>query len=82
MQVVDVDRGLTTMNYYFVVANEELEPRDFEQEVWKRGNLVLVRSNLPSVAERACASMNAELLQRMPQDIQVSSTTPWQRVLP
>ena len=71
-QAAQVDRELTSMNYYFVVANEELEDKAFEQEVWKEGNLLLVRSNLPHMDQRSCSSMNAELLMGMPQEFTVS----------
>ena len=74
-QALEVDLGLTTMNYFFVVVNEELDEKAFEQEVWKEGNLLLVKSNTPESTEGSCSSMNAELLIRMPDHITVSFPT-------
>ncbi len=70
--MVEVDSNLATIDYFFVVANEELEVELFEQEIWKEGNLLLVKSNLPSTNQRSCSTMNADLLQRMPNNVTVS----------
>ena len=72
LQAVEVDLDLTTMNYFFVVVNEELDEKAFEQEVWKEGNLLLVKSNTPDPTKGSCSSMNVELLIRMPDHITVS----------
>ena len=69
------------MNYFFVVANEELDTEAFEQEVWKEGNLLLVKSNLPDTKERSCSSMNAELLMRIPDEVTVCCTEIAEKVL-
>ena len=67
-----MDPDLTTMDYFFVVVNEELDEKAFEQEVWKEGNLLLVKSNTPDSTEGSCSSMDVELLIRMPDHITVS----------
>ena len=67
-----MDPDLTTMDYFFVVVNEELDEKAFEQEVWKEGNLLLVKSNTQDSTEGSCSSMDVELLIRMPDHITVS----------
>ena len=67
-----MDLDLTTMNYFFVVVNEELDEKAFEQEVWKEGNLLLVKSNTKDSTEASCSSMDVELFSRMPDHITVS----------